>query len=56
MPADNNIDWRSRPYVTFTRTGIHVDIERFLRTKAGKESLERVAKAGDRFRSEPSVR
>lgn len=36
-------------YVTFTSSGIHVDLERFLRTESGKKLIRDVAKASERF-------
>lgn len=36
-------------YVTFTSTGIKVDLARFLKTEAGKELLRKVELASKRF-------
>ena len=37
------------PYVTFARTGIKVDLKRYLSTKEGKEALQKIEKASKRF-------
>lgn len=33
-------------YVTFTATGIYVDIDRYLKTEAGKAALDRIDRSG----------
>lgn len=39
----------STNYVTFTSTGIKVDLVRFLKTDAGKELLNKVERSSKRF-------
>ena len=36
-------------YVTFTASGIHVDVARYLKTPQGKEALRKIDEASKRF-------
>lgn len=45
-------DAQTDRYVIFTSAGIHVDIDRYLRSEKGKAAIGRIDKAGNRLKKE----